>query len=240
LKSIPEDRSYFSLSDVIIFGECPARLSSSDFYPIECQEQACSLLISSCFKWLVGKALSGVFASKKLFDIQINLLWDKLKPRLNTALSTDLLLVIKSRCDKVYNFFYSLKSFEVICHDQIFEYTSDKFVIQVPLTIIRHNNVIHTFYLDEVTSLEKLHKFYNVALGIMEKITKEFLNGFGYIKKISIIRTQNFSFHTLAPIKDLPNVVDNIIVGIKHLKYPLMSNSCKVCSKKSSCEWFNG
>ena len=239
LKSVPEDRSYFSLNDVIIYGECPAKLPEPSTYFIESQEQACSLLVADCFSWLVGKSLSGIFPSRKSFDIYVNVLWDTLKPRITTALSTDLLLSIKDRCVKVHNFFSSLKSFEVICHDQIFEYQSNSFVVKVPLTIVRHANVVYSFYLDRLSSPSKEHKLYNVASSVIHFVTKDFLSGFTYIKRHCIVKTQNFSFHTLPPLRDLPNVIDNIIIGMKHVRYPVIDTHCRMCNKKSVCNWFH-
>ena len=139
--------------------------------------------MSDCFTWITGKSLTGVFPSRKTFDSQFNIFWDKLRPRITTALSTDLLLVSRDRCSKVYNFFSSLKSFEVICHDQIFEYQSNKFVLGVPLTVIRHSNVVYSFYLDKLSSPNKLHKMYSVASSVIHNVTKDLLSGFTYIKK---------------------------------------------------------
>ena len=158
LQLVPGDRSYFSLDDVILYGECPAKLPDVTNNFVTCQEQIWSSLVSDCFTWITGKSLTGVFPSRKTFDSQFNIFWDKLRPRITTALSTDLLLVSRDRCSKVYNFFSSLKSFEVICHDQIFEYQSNKFVLGVPLTVIRHSNIVYSFYLDKLSSPNKLHK----------------------------------------------------------------------------------
>lgn len=227
------------MDDVIIYGECPVKLPELTTYLVESQEQVCSLLVADCFSWVVGKSLSGIFPSYKSFDTQVNLFWDKLKPRLNTALSTDALLSIKNRCFKVHNFFSSLKSFEVICHDQIFEYHSNKFVIDVPLTVVRQSNIVYSFYLDKLSTPNKSHKMYDVASSVIQNVSKDLLSGFTYIKKPCIVRTQNFSFHSLPYIKDLPNVVDNIVIGIKHVKYPVIGSHCKLCNRKSSCSWYN-
>jgi hypothetical protein len=239
LQLVPEDRSYFSLDDVILYGECPAKLPEVTNNFVTCQEQIWSSLVSDCFTWITGKSLTGVFPSRKTFDSQFNIFWDKLRPRITTALSTDLLLVSRDRCSKVYNFFSSLKSFEIICHDQIFEYQSNKFVLGVPLTVMRHSNVVYSFYLDKLSSPNKLHKMYSVASSVIHNVTKDLLSGFTYIKKPCIVRAQNFSFHTLPPVRDLSNVVDNIVIGMKHVKYPVLSSHCQMCNKKSVCSWFN-
>lgn len=227
------------MNDVIIYGECPVKLPESSTYPIGNQEQVCSLLVADCFSWLVSKSLSGIFPSRKSFDTQLNILWSNIKPRISTGLSTDLLLGIKDRCLKVYNFFSSLKSFEVICHDQIFEYHSNKFVLNVPLTVIRHSNIVYSFYLDRLSSPSKTYKMYNIASSIIQNVTKDLLDGFTYIKRPCIVKTQNFSFHTFPTVGDLPNVVDNIVIGMKHVRYPVIGSHCHMCNKKSVCNWFH-
>jgi hypothetical protein len=80
---------------------------------------------------------------------------------------------------------------------------------------------------------------YNIASSIIQNVTKDLLEGFTYIKRPCIVKTQNFSFHTFPAVGDLPNVVDNIIIGIKHVRYPVVGSHCHMCNKKSVCNWFH-
>jgi len=238
-QSVPGGRSCYSISDLIEYGECPVKLEYSSNIILECQEQVWTSMVSECFNWLCSRALTGKFPSPKSFETQFNLLWDKLKPTIGTALSTDLMLITHSRCARVYKFFSDLKSFEVIAHHQNFDFESSFSVIKSSLTIIRKSNLIYSLYMDNTVTNSKLPRMYPVVCSIISSVTKSFLSGYTYIKKPYIIRAQNFSFHSPRTVANLPNVIDNIVIGLNHSKYPVTGPNCKVCNKKSECPWFN-
>lgn len=239
LQSVPGGRSCYSISDLIEYGECPVKIKYLSNQTLDCPEQVWTSMVSNCFNWLCSRAMTGKFPSAKSFETQFNLLWDKLKPSINTALSTDLMLVTHSRCNRVYKFFSDLKSFEVIAHDQSFDFESDLSVISVPLTIIRQSNLIYSFYVDNSVTYSKVPRMYPVVRSIIASVTKSFLAGYSYIKNPCIIQAQNFSFYSLSSVANLPNVVDNIVIGLSHSTYPILGPNCKVCNKKSQCPWFN-
>ena len=239
MKLVPEDRSWYDLSDLIIYGECPARLSLYSNNAIESQETLLSSMVNMCFNYLTSKALSGKFPSRKSFDLEFNILWNSMKGNTTCDLSFERMILVRSMCDKVYKFFSSLKSFEVICHNQIFEYTTANKIIKIPLTILRQSATIHSIYLDTEVSYTKQKTMYPIAYTLIHEVTKNLLSGYNYARSPCIIRTQHFSIHAYRPIYNISNVIDDVVIALDNIRYPIIGNNCKICNKKSKCPWFN-
>lgn len=183
--------------------------------------------------------MSGKFPSKKSFDLEFNLIWNKHKIITSVNYSSDLLLSLKNKCNKVYKFFTDLKSFEVICHNQTFEYTNSCKTIKVPLTIIRQASSILSIYCDKEVSYSKDSAMYPIVYSLIMDVTNNLLSGFNYSRKPCILKLQTFSIHSYSLVGNLPNVVDNIIIGLDNVRYPKIGSNCKICNRKLECPWFN-
>jgi hypothetical protein len=128
---------------------------------------------------------------------------------------------------------------EIIAHQQEFKYTTKKFSIDISATVLRHESSIYTFYLDPLVSYTRINRLYVVAHNILRKVAKELLKGFSYSSKPYIIKAQTVSFHSFPVMHNLDDVIDNILIGIKHSLYPVPSLNCNVCDVRLKCPWYD-
>lgn len=196
-------------------------------------------MVGKSFDWLCTKISSGKFPSPKSFSEFIGLTWSELKPSLSTSISTDLLLSIRSKCDKVYKFLSDLDGLEIITHNQEFEYPTDKFVVSAKCTMIRHKTTIYSFYVDSLVLLSRSNRLYPIAFNILKAVTKDLTKGFSYSIKPYIFKCQSVSLHSFESIDKLDDVIDGIIIGIQHSLYPVPSINCSVCDVRSKCSWYD-
>ncbi len=183
--------------------------------------------------------MSGIFPSQKYFDAQMSLIWSNAKPQLTITIDSSLLLSIKSLCNRVYKFFLDLKSFEVIAHDQYFEYQDPVAPVCFDGTLIRQGNSIITMYMDTTITNKQQTILYPIVYNIIDSASREFLKGFTYAKETFIIKAQDFTFYKYNKVTKLSQVVENLTLAVNSIKYPIIGTNCRVCLNKTTCPWSN-
>lgn len=221
--------------------ECPNRSTLVENKKLfDTRESIISYIVSKLFVYVLERTSKSKFPTVDELDKQLNLIWSKIRSKINFNVSTNDFIIIKSICSRVYTHLSSFQKIEVIVLDAPFFYSVGEDNIEIPISMIRSSNHLYLYYVDGNTYYDDIPSSYPIVGALLENVGEAITKGFKYSIHSNIYKCQSLRLYKTSKNKHVDIALESLIKGIKEVSYPRVSlGNCKVCKFKESCKWYD-